>query len=188
LFLRIDIREEVKDVSGEEMTPEQEAMEDIAEEITEAELKEGVVEEIAEGVAQTSPEPTSAWRAEDSTDNDRLMAALAYASQVVIPVLVPAIMLLAEESKERPFQKFHAVQSLGFLVAAIVYEVLAAIIYCGLTAVTSGCLGCVLWIIFLVPVLPALYYAYQAYQGWYFKIPFLTDFLVQSKWLEMPPR
>jgi uncharacterized membrane protein len=46
----------------------------------------------------------------------------------------------------------------------------------------------VLWIIFLVPVLPALYYAYQAYQGWYFKIPFLTDFLVQSKWLEMPPR
>lgn len=188
LLLRIHIREEVKDVSSEEMTPE-EAVEGTAEDMPEAEREAGeLVEEIAEGASEGSPEATWAWKAEDSTDNDRLMAALAYASQAVVPVLVPAIMLLAEESKERPFQKFHAVQSLGFLVAAIVYEVLAAIVYCGLTALTSGCLGCVLWIIFLVPVLPALYYAYQAYQGLYFKIPLLTDFLVQSKWLEMPPR
>ena len=114
------------------------------------------------------------------------MASLAYVSQVVLPVLVPAIMLLAEESKERPFQKFHAVQSLGFLVAAIIYEVLAAIVYCGLAVLTNGCLACVLWVIFLIPALPALYYAYQAYQGLYFKIPLLTDFLVQSQWLEMP--
>jgi uncharacterized membrane protein len=140
-----------------------------------------------EEVPEALPKPAWAWKAEDTTDNDRLMAALAYASQVVVPVLVPAIMLLAEESKERPFQKFHAVQSLGFLVAAIIYEVLAAIVYCGLSVVTSGCLACVLWVVFLVPALPALYYAYQAYQGLYFKIPLLTDFLVQSQWLDMPP-
>ncbi len=135
---------------------------------------------------ETSTEPTGRWQAEDATDHDRLMAALAYASQVVIPVLVPAVMLLAEESKERPFQKFHAAQSLGFLLVAITYQVLAAIVYCGLSAVTGGCLACILWIIFLVPVVPALYYAYLAYQGWYFKIPLLTDFMVQSDWLEMP--
>ncbi len=139
-------------------------------------------EELLEGV-----EPAGAWQAKDVTDNDRLMAALAYGSQVVVPVLVPAVMLLAEESKERAFQKYHAIQSLGFLVAAIVYQVLAAIVYCGLAAATGGCLACVLWVVFLVPVAPALYYAYQAYQGYYFKIPFLTDFLVNSKWLEMPP-
>jgi uncharacterized membrane protein len=151
-------------VSTEEMTPEE----------NEAEA------------AESFPEPAWAWKAEEATDNDRLMAALAYASQVVVPVLVPAIMLLAEESKERPFQKFHAVQSLGFLVAAIIYDVLAAIVYCGLTVLSGGCLACVLWVVFLLPVLPAFYYAYQAYQGWYFKIPLLTDFLVQSQWLEMP--
>jgi uncharacterized membrane protein len=140
--------------------------------------------------AQEFPEPASvppdAWPAEDATENDRLMAALAYASQVVVPLIVPAIMLLAEESKARPFQRFHAIQSLGFLVAEVIYEILAAIVYCGLSAVTGGCLACVLWLIFLLPVIPALYYAYRAYQGLYFKIPLLTDFLVQNKWLEMP--
>jgi uncharacterized membrane protein len=189
LLLRIHIREEVNDVSTEEMTPEESAVEGIPEDIAESELEaEELVEEVTESAQEDLPEPTRAWKAEDATDNDRLMAALAYASQVVVPVLVPAIMLLAEESKERPFQKFHAVQSLGFLVVALVYEVLAAIVYVGLGVLTSGCLVCVLWPIFLVPVLPALYYAYRAYQGLYFKIPLLTDFLVQSKWLEMPPR
>jgi uncharacterized membrane protein len=152
----------------------------------EPEVEEETVDEIEEGLPE-STEPVGVWRAEDTTDNDRLMAALAYASQVVVPVLVPAVMLLAEESKERGFQKYHAIQSLGFLVAAIIYQVLAAIVYCGLSAATGGCLGCVLWVIFLLPVAPAFYYAYQAYQGYYFKIPFLTDFLVNSKWLEMPP-
>ncbi len=149
------------------------------------EVEEETVEEFEEGLPE-STEPVGAWMAEDTTENDRLMAALAYGSQVVVPVLVPAVMLLAEESKQRAFQKYHAIQSLGFLVAAIVYEVLAAIVYCGLAAVTGGCLACVLWVMFLVPVAPAFYYAYQAYQGYYFKIPFLTDFLVNSKWLEMP--
>jgi uncharacterized membrane protein len=114
------------------------------------------------------------------------MAGLAYATQVIVPIIVPAVMLLAEESKKRAFQKFHAIQSLGFLVAAVIYEILAAILFTGLTIVSAGCLGCILWILFLVPVVPALYYAWQAYKGLYFKIPFLTDFMVNSKWLEIP--
>ena len=129
---------------------------------------------------------SGAWPAKDSTDNDRLMAGLAYVTQVIVPIVVPAVMLLAEESKKRPFQKFHAIQSLGFLVAAVIYEILAAILFTGLTIVSAGCLGCILWILFLVPVVPALYYAWQAYKGLYFKIPFLTDFMVNSKWLEIP--
>ena len=126
------------------------------------------------------------WQAKDTTDNDRLMAGLAYATQVIVPIIVPAVMLLAEESKKRPFQKFHAIQSLGFLVAAVIYEILAAILFTGLTIVSAGCLGCILWILFLVPIVPALYYAWKAYKGRYFKIPFLTDFMVSSKWLEIP--
>lgn len=133
----------------------------------------------------TAP-PSGAWPAKDVTDNDKLMAALAYATQVIVPIIVPAVMLLAEESKKRPFQKFHAIQSLGFLVAAVVYEVLAVIVFTVLTVVSAGCLGCILWVLFLVPVVPAFYYAWQAYKGLYFKIPFLTDFMVNSKWLEIP--
>jgi uncharacterized membrane protein len=136
--------------------------------------------------APAAPAPSGAWQAKDTTDNDRLMAGLAYATQVIVPIVVPAVMLLAEESKKRPFQKFHAIQSLGFLVAGVIYEILAAILFTGLTIVSAGCLGCILWVLFLVPVVPALYYAWQAYKGLYFKIPFLTDFMVSSKWLEIP--
>ena len=123
----------------------------------------------------------------DVTENDRLMAAAAYATQVFLPIAVPAIMLLSEENKQRPFQRFHAIQSLGFLVAAVIYEVLATIVFVGLTIVSLGCLSCVLWLLFLLPVVPAFYYAYKAYQGVYFQIPIVTDFLVQNKWLEAPP-
>jgi len=164
-------------MSNEEFMPE----ENVPEPITTPEAAAFEEESFTPSMA-----PSGEWRAEDATDNDRLMSALSYASQVVVPILVPAVMLLAEESKNRPFQKFHAIQSLGFLVAAIIYEVLAAIVYCGLSAVTGGCLGCLLWLLFLVPVVPAIYYAVRAYQGMYFKIPFLTDFLVQNKWLDMP--
>ena len=141
-----------------------------------------VAESIPEAEIEAPEEPS-----EDLTDNDRLMAALAYATQLIIPIIVPVVMLLSEESKRRPFQKYHAVQSLGLLVASVIYEVLAAIVFTALTVITGGCLACVLWVLFVLPAIPALYYAYQAYQGLYFEIPLLTDFLVQNKWLEMPP-
>lgn len=120
------------------------------------------------------------------TENDRVMAAVAYATQVIIPIVVPAVMLLSEENKRRPFQKYHAIQSLGFFVATVIYEVLATIVFIGLTAVSLGCLACVLWLLFLLPVVPAFYYAYQAYQGLYFEIPVVTEFMIQNKWLEKP--
>lgn len=128
---------------------------------------------------ETGPTP-------DVTKNDRMLAGAAYATQVFLPILVPAIMLLSEENKKRAFQKYHAIQSLGFLVAAVIYEVLATIVFVGLSIVTLGYLSCVLWVLFLLPVVPAFYYAYQAYQEHYFDIPVVTEFLVQNKWLKAP--
>ncbi len=119
----------------------------------------------------------------EATENDRLMAALAYASQIIIPVVVPLIMLLSESSKNRPFQRYHAVQSLGFLVAAVIYEIVAAIVFTILTVISLGCLGLILWILFFLPIIPALYYAYLAYQGKRFEIPWVTNFMRQQKWL-----
>jgi len=161
-------------MSAEEMKPKESTkVPDVSKEVTAS-------EDMLEAEMQVPEKP------KDVTDNDCLMAALAYATQVLIPIVIPAIMLLSEESKKRTFQKYHAVQSLGFLVVAVIYEVLAAIVFTGLTVVTGGCLACVLWVLFLLPVIPALYYAYQAYQGLYFEIPLLTEFLVQNRWLEMP--
>lgn len=177
-------------MSDEEITPE-EGVEKPEEAIpaegipwSEAEMQESAAVE-SEGASEMPAQPTT-WPAKDVTDTDRLMAALAYATQIVVPVVVPAVMLFAEESKKRPFQKFHAIQSLGFLAAAVIYEILAAIVFTVLTAVSLGCLGCILWVLFLVPVVPTLYYAYQAYKGLYFKIPFLTDFMVKNNWLQIP--
>ncbi len=141
-----------------------------------------------EEISEPAPVPAAAWAAEDATSNDRSLAALAYATQAVVPLIIPALMLLSEQNKARPFQRFHAIQSLGFLAAEVIYQIVAAAVYAALSLVTAGCLACALWPIFLLPAIPALYYAYQAYKGLYFKIPLLTDFLVQNKWLEMPPR
>ena len=109
--------------------------------------------------------------ASDINDNDKLMVALAY----VFTPLVPIIILLVDSMKIRPFQKYHAVQSLGL---GVVVYVLATII----SAVTFG-FGCLcIWVFFI----PQLYYAYVGYQGNYFEIPMLTNFMVQQGWMQRP--
>jgi len=119
----------------------------------------------------------------EASSDDKLLGGLAYLSQIIVPLIVPVIMLVSETSKARPFQRYHAVQSLGFLAAEIVYEVAATIVFTILTAITGGCLGCVLWVLFLIPIIPALYYAYLAYQGKRFDIPYLTQFMREQGWL-----
>ncbi|MCC7354668.1 MAG: DUF4870 domain-containing protein [Anaerolineae bacterium] len=119
----------------------------------------------------------------EANENDKLLSALAYASQIIVPIIVPLIMLLSESSKNRPFQRYHAVQSLGFLVAVFIYEIVAAIVFTILTVISLGCLGLILWILFFLPIIPALYYAYLAYQGKRFDIPWVTNFMRQQKWL-----
>lgn len=114
----------------------------------------------------TNPTPAG-----DITDNDKLMAALSYP----IPI-VALIILIAEDMKNRPFQRFHAVQALA---ANIVLWVIIALLGCILTVVTLGLCGvgpAILWFV-------TLYWAYEAYQGKYFEIPYLTQFLRDQKWL-----
>ena len=50
-----------------------------------------------------------------ATNDDRVMAALAYASQLIFPIglMLPIIILVSETSKQRPFQRYHAIQSLA---------------------------------------------------------------------------
>jgi uncharacterized membrane protein len=101
------------------------------------------------------------------TSDDKLWAALGY------PIaLIAIIVLLMEDKKDRPFIKYHAVQSIAI---NIVFFVIAAI----LTTVTLGFGGLcvpVIWLVFL-------YWAYQAYQGQMFEIPVVTNFIKGQGWV-----
>jgi uncharacterized membrane protein len=95
----------------------------------------------------------------EATSDDKLWAALAY----VFSPLVPIILLLLEDKKDRPFIRAHIVQA---LIMGIIFSILAA--------VTLLCLS-VLWIIML-------YWAYKAYQGELVNIPVVTDFVKGQGW------
>ncbi len=117
------------------------------------------------------------------SDDDKLFAALSYASQIIVPILVPVVLLIAESSKQRQFQKYHAIHSLTLLAITVLYEIVAVLAYTLLGAITGGCVLCFLWPILLVPVVVFVYYAYEAYQGTYFEVPYLTKFLREQNWL-----
>ena len=103
----------------------------------------------------------------DVNDNDRLMAAIAYPISIVA-----LVMLLSENMRSRPFQKYHAVQALA---ANIVLGAVLIII----AVVTIGLGACLIPFAFI----PLLYWAYQAYQGEWLTIPLITDFCQGQGWL-----
>lgn len=123
-------------------------------------------------------------KAMESTSDDRLMSMLAWLTMVVLQLpIVSVIQLLSASTRERLFQRHHAVTSLLFYGAAIVYEILAGIVYAVLGTVTLGCGFACLWVIFFVPHALALYYALQAYNGKLLELPFLSNFGRQQGWL-----
>ena len=99
----------------------------------------------------------------DITSDDRLFAALTY----VFSPIVPVILMLMEDKKNRPFIRAHNAQALAVgLIFIIVVPIVAAF--------TFGC-GALLWLVML-------YWAYKAYQGQYVNIPVITDFVKAQGW------
>ncbi len=120
----------------------------------------------------------------EGTDDDRLMSMLAWLSMVILQLpIVSIIQLLSPTMKDRPFQRHHAVTSLVFFGAAIVYEIVASIVFAVLTTVTLGCGALCLWVIFFVPHALGLYYAFQAYGGKRVHLKYLSDWAKQQGWL-----
>ena len=97
------------------------------------------------------------------SDDDKLWALLAW----VFTPLVPIIILLLEEKKDRPFIKEHNMQ-------ALVWGVLA-ILVTALTSFLCGIPGLAMWLL-------GVYWGWQAYQGKSVEIPVLTDFVRQQGW------
>jgi uncharacterized membrane protein len=117
--------------------------------------------------------------------DDRLIGMLAY----VIPVLLPVIVLLSESGNKRPFQRYHAVQSLGLSIAFAMIGVAATIgtAIIQIIPVIGWLVGvlmlCLTPIAMLMVVIAMFYYGYQAYQGQRFAIPGLTSFLKDQGWV-----
>lgn len=122
--------------------------------------------------------------------DDRLIALLSYVTQLLLPVIMPLIVLLSESSKKRPFQRYHAVQSLAlvlvfwlvFFAASVAIGILQIIPVLG-WLVGAFALLCLTPMYFLGGIALMLYYGYQAYKGRRFAIPGLTSFLRDQNWL-----
>lgn len=91
------------------------------------------------------------------TSDDKLWALLAY----ILSPIVPIIIMVMEDKKNRPFLKAHNAQAL----------ILGLI-----TVVTSGfCVGILVWFY-------AIYLGFQAYQGKMVEVPLITKFVKGQGW------
>lgn len=104
----------------------------------------------------------------DATSDDRLWGLLAY----ILTPLVPIIILLLEDKKNRPFIKAHNMQALVLGLAEIVLTTILSILSLGL-------LGCIAAIAILVI---NIYFGVKAYQGNVFEIPVISNFVRQQGW------
>jgi uncharacterized membrane protein len=125
----------------------------------------------------------------EANQDDKLIALLSYVTQIVIPLIMPVIILLSESSKKRPFQRYHAVQSLALMLlffaitaaATIGTGIMQVIPLIGqLVAVLMLCLMPIGW---FMAVIALLYYGYQAFHGKRFSVPGLTSMLRDQGWI-----
>lgn len=103
----------------------------------------------------------------DITSDDKLWAAIGYP----IP-LVAIIVLLMEEKKNRPFIKFHAIQSIAFNIVLWILIFIFSAVTLGFGAICAP----LLWLVTLWP-------AYESYQGKYLEIPVVTNFIKNQGWV-----
>ncbi len=122
--------------------------------------------------------------------DDRLIAMLCYVTQFLIPLVMPAIVLLSASSKKRPFQRFHAIQSLALSATFIVFGLLLGVSLTIVAVVpiigwlvTGLVVACLMPLLVLMGFLALAYYGFQAYQGKRFSIPGLTSFLQDQNWI-----
>ena len=110
---------------------------------------------------QTPTPPTS-----EVTSDDRLWGLLAY----LFTPLVPVIILLMEDKKNRPLLKAHYMQALILGVLFVIVGTVLSFIP------IVGCIWPFVWLIIVV------LYGIKAYRGEYITIPFVTNFVKQQGW------
>lgn len=101
----------------------------------------------------------------DVTSDDKLWALLAYVLTPVIPIIV----LLMEDKKNRPFIRAHNAQA---LVVGVVNFIIAVLLSWTLIL---ACLPLIIWFV-------CIYWGIQAYNGKYVEIPVITNWVKSQGW------
>jgi uncharacterized membrane protein len=104
---------------------------------------------------------------EGISSDDKLWALLAY----VLTPLVPIIILLLEDKKNRPFIRAHNAQALVWGLFNVVGGTI-------LSTILIFCLGAPTLLIWAF----GAYWGIQAYQGEYVNIPVVSDFVKNQGW------
>jgi uncharacterized protein len=99
------------------------------------------------------------------TSDDRLWGLLSY----LLTPIVPIIILLMEDKKNRPFLRAHVFQALGLGVVEAVLAIIISFIP------VIGCFSPIMWIINII-------YALKANKGEIFEIPVITSFMKGQGW------
>ena len=99
------------------------------------------------------------------SSDDRLWALLAY----IFTPIIPIILLLLEDKKDRPFLKAHYPQALAFGLVIYFLTFALAIFLVGFLIGLFGFVMSLIWGI-------------KAYNGEYVNIPVITDFVKQQGW------
>ncbi|HPH94904.1 MAG TPA: DUF4870 domain-containing protein [Anaerolineaceae bacterium] len=99
------------------------------------------------------------------TPDDKLWALLSY----ILTPLVPLIVILMEDKKNRPFIKAHAYQALVLGVANLIISTVLSFVFIGVCTAIAVFGLCIYWGI-------------KAYQGEYITIPVITDFCKKQGW------
>lgn len=86
-------------------------------------------------------------------------------------ILFGAIILLSEDKKNRPFLRYHAVQSIALGVVEVVVGGILSFI---------PIINCVLWLAILGI---NIYYGIKANNGEMFTIPVISDFVRNQGWV-----
>lgn len=94
------------------------------------------------------------------TDDDKLWALLAY----ILTPIIPIVLLLMEDKKNRPFIKAHNMQALIFGIVGII-----------LSSVTCGLFS-------IIYVILVIFWGIKAYQGELINIPVITDLCKNQGW------
>jgi len=107
------------------------------------------------------------FESNEITSDDKLWSALGYP----IP-LIAIIVLFMEEKKNRPFIKYHAIQSIAFNVILWILIFILSAVTLGIGAICSP----LLWLVTLWP-------AFDSYKGNYTEIPVVTNFIKNQGWV-----
>ena len=102
----------------------------------------------------------------DITSDDKLWALLAY----IFSPLIPVVILLMADKKDRPFLKAHNIQALIWgLLIWVLGGVLSPLFGIGCIVTVAGLIASIVWGI-------------KANKGEYVTIPVITNFVKQQNW------